>query len=75
MTNPSVIPVTELDLDFFFIRLCPSLNPLYTNFITTIIHHYQLLFLGKDKMSYVTNFWRGIPLVFNLVVVVVVVVM
>ena len=41
MTYPPVTPVTE----FFFIRLRPSISPLYTRFISTIIHYYQLYFV------------------------------
>ena len=41
VTIPPVTPVTELDL-FFFIRLFPSLSPLYTFFIITITYYYQL---------------------------------
>ena len=42
MTYPPVTPVTEL---VFFIRLRPSLSPLYTRFISTNIHYYQLYFV------------------------------
>ena len=42
VTIPPVTPVTELDLGFFFIRMFPSLYPLYTFFIITITYYYQL---------------------------------
>ena len=46
---------------FFFIRLHPSLSPLYTQFITTIIHCYHFFFIKftswRSNMSDVTNFW------------------
>ena len=48
VTIPPVTPIIELDLGllfFFFTRLCPSLSPLYTLFIITIIYYYHLYFV------------------------------
>ena len=49
VTAPPVTPVTELVLGpFFFTKLCPSLSPLYTYFIVTVIYYYQIYFVEFD---------------------------
>ena len=48
LTTPPVTPGTEFDLGLFFFlftRWCPSLSPLYTHYIITIIYYYQLYFV------------------------------
>ena len=68
MMAPLVTTVTKLDLDLFFsllllfIRLCPSLSPLFTYFIVFIIDYIlSNLLLLKDKMKLYNHFVEGHP--------------